>query len=440
MPNAAYSPNRSRTHDFTRCASGHESNEGTSSLWGQYSPYFPVPSKLDPAVPPDCAVTFVQVLSRHGARDPTAYKTELYNTTIAELQRTVTAYPERYEFIRDFEYTLGADQLTQLGINQLHDQGRVVAERYPGLAGDDGPFIRASGQQRVIDSAIHWAEGFSEAAASPSDLKDGIVIVPEGDGANNTLDHGLCTTFEEDSTGDEARDVWADIFVAPIVARLNANLPGANFTRDTAIHLMDLCPFVTVADPGGKPSQFCDLFTREEWRSYDYYQSLEKFYNYGVGNPLGPTQGVGFVNELIARMTGAPVRDETSTNRTMDRAPETFPLGRRLYADFSHDNTMVSIFAALGLYNVTEGLPWERRVEPGETKGFSASWTVPFAGRTFVEGMKCGGADMVRVVVNGRVVKIGGCKGDAMGRCELGEFVKGLEFARNGGRWEECFS
>lgn len=385
-------------------------------------------------------MTFVQVLSRHGARDPTTYKTELYNDTIAELQRTVTSYPERYEFIRDFEYTLGADQLTQFGIDQMHDQGRVVAERYPGLAGKEGPFIRASGQQRVIDSAIHWAEGFSEAPASPPDLKDGIVIVPEGRGANNTLDHGLCTAFEEDSSGDEARDAWGDIFAAPIVARLNANLPGANFTRDTAIFLMDLCPFTTVADPTGKLSQFCDLFTPDEWRSYDYYQSLGKFYGYGPGNALGPTQGVGFVNELIARMTGAPVRDETSTNRTMDRAPETFPLGRRLYADFSHDNTMISIFAALGLHNVTEGLPKEQRIEPGKAGGFSASWTVPFAGRMFVEGMKCGATDMVRVVVNGRVVKIGGCEGDAMRRCELGEFVKGLEFARSGGRWQQCFS
>lgn len=432
LPRALYSQRH-------RCAWSHESNEGTSRLWGQYSPYFPVPSELDPAIPPDCAVTFVQVLSRHGARDPTTYKTELYNATITELQRTVTSYPDGYEFIRDFEYTLGADQLTQFGIHQLREQGRAVAERYPGLAGKEGPFIRASGQQRVIDSAVHWAKGFSEVEAAPSGLEDTIVIVPEGEGTNNTLDHGLCTAFE-DSSGDEARDAWSDIFTAPIIARLNANLPGANFTRETVIHLMDLCPFVTVADPTGKPSQFCDLFTLDEWRSYDYYQSLGKFYSYGAGHPLGPTQGVGFVNELIARMTGTPVRDETSTNRTMDRTPETFPMDRKLYADFSHDNTMVSIFAALGLYNVTEGLPRGERVEPGEAGGFSASWTVPFAGRMFVEVMRCGGKEMVRVVVNGRVVEIGGCKGDAMGRCELGEFIKGLEFARGGGRWEECFS
>ena len=403
-----------------------------------------MPSELDPAIPPGCTVTFVQVLSRHGARDPTADKTRIYNATIADLQRSVTSYPERYAFLRDFEYTLGADQLTQFGIDQMVAQGREVAKRYPDLAGRDGPFVRASGQQRVIDSAVHWAAGFREAQGGGGggpDPADRIVIVPEGPRANNTLDHGLCTAFESGGKGDEERDAWADVFTVPIVARLNANLPGAKLKRDTALYLMDLCPFTTVADPSGTPSAFCGLFSPDEWRSYDYYQSLGKFYGYGAGNELGPTQGVGFVNELVARMTGEPVRDATSTNRTMDAAPETFPLGRRLYADFSHDNTMVSVFAALGLYNLTDGLPSGKRVAPGKAEGFSASWTVPFGGRMFVEGMKCGAREeeMVRLLVNGRVVPLQVCEADEMGRCALGEFVEGLQFARDGGRWGECF-
>lgn len=351
----------------------------------------------------------------------------------------MTSYPERYAFLRDFEYALGADQLTRLGVEQMHAQGREVAEKYPGLAGKEGPFIRASGQQRVIDSAVHWAAGFDEEAATEAH-KDGIVIIPEGDGFNNTLDHGLCTAFEEDSSGDAARDAFADVFAAPIASRLNANLPGASLTRDDAISLMDLCPFVTVADSGGSPSKFCALFSADEWHDYDYYQSLGKFYGYGAGNRLGPTQGVGFVNELVARLTGEPVRDGTSSNSTMDGAPETFPLGRGVYADFSHDNTMVGIFAALGLYDVPGGLPRGERLNPVEAGGFSASWTVPFAGRMVVEKMACGGEERVRVVVNERVVRVAGCRGDGRGMCELGEFVEGLGFARDGGRWEECFS
>jgi hypothetical protein len=66
-------------------------------------------------------------------------------------------------------------------------------------------------------------------------------------------------------------------------------------------------------------------------------QTLNKYYGYSHGNPLGPTQGVGFTNELIARLTSQPVNDHTTTNTTLDTSNTTFPLNRKLYADFSHD-------------------------------------------------------------------------------------------------------
>ena len=71
---------------------------------------------------------------------------------------------------------------------------------------------------------------------------------------------------------------------------------------------------------------------------------------YSFGNALGPTQGVGFTNELIARLTNSPVVDGTSSNHTLDSRNATFPLSESpsLYADFSHDNDMTAIFSAMG--------------------------------------------------------------------------------------------
>lgn len=416
-----------------------------SRIWGQYSPYFPVPSENDPAVPAGCTITFAQVLSRHGARDPTTKKTLIYNDTIAKIHATVTDYSEEYKFIRDFDYTLGADQLTDFGRRQMIEQGQAVAERYGHLADEIEPFIRASGQERVIESAEKWAEGFYGALGRADEgyLGD-ISLVPETDGFNNTLDHGRCTVFEEGpltSMGDDARNEWADIFTIPIIKRLEANLVGAKLSRDDAIYLMDMCPFVTVAHPQAELSDFCHLFSVDEWRSYDYYQTLGKYYGYSNGNPLGPTQGVGFVNELIARLMRQPVDDRTSTNSTLTGSPATFPLDRALYADFSHDNTMVSIYSALGLYNATAPLPKRERVSPEGAKGFAMSWMVPFAGRLFLEKMTCGRdeRELVRVLVNDRVVPLQGCGADELGRCELGEFVGALSFARGGGHWDRCF-
>lgn len=220
---------------------------------------------------------------------------------------------------------------------------------------------------------------------------------------------------------------------------------------------MDLCPYETVADRYGRPSRLCDIFGLSEWESYDYFQSLGKWYGYSSGNPLGPTQGVGFANELIARLTGSPVEDHTTTNSTLDSDPETFPLGRKLYADFSHDNDMAAMFGALGLYNATRPLDKHVRQDPSgsEAWGWAASWTVPFAARMYVEKMVCTTTstsaspprssssndheELVRVLVNDRVIPLQNCGADELGRCELGRFVESLSFARGGGHWDQCY-
>lgn len=58
-----------------------------------------------------------------------------------------------------------------------------------------------------------------------------------------------------------------------------------------------------------------------------------------------------------------------------------------------------------------------------------------------MEKMKCDGdaEEKVRIIVNGRVVPLVGCPIDGKGRCGLEAFVKGLAFARQGGKWDQCF-
>lgn len=432
-----------------RCERTANCTDTSTHLWGQYSPVFSVPSKISSDIPEGCEVTFASVLSRHGARDPTASKSKIYQDLIERIQNSVTHYDHGFEFIKDVEYKLGADQLTEFGVQQMIDSGTTFFERYPKLAKNSDPFIRAAGSQRVIESATNFTKGFYASRREDSgDAGRDVLVVPEEEGYNNTLNHGACTAFEEGPAADirqRKQAAWKNIWVPPIAARLNHKLRGANLTFDDTIYMMDLCPFHVVASPEAKRSAFCNLFNQDEWRSYDYFMSLDKWYGYGQGNPLGPTQGVGYVNELIARLTMKPVEDETSTNQTLNDSDETFPLDRKLYADFSHDNLMASVHAAMGLYNDTKrgDLPVGWKVAPGDNGGFSAAWTVPFAGRMYVEKMRCesrGKEELVRVVVNERVVSLRGCEADEEGRCEVGKFVESLAFARHGGRWDECFS
>jgi len=424
---------------------GYQCQSQFSHLWGQYSPYYAVSSDICTKVPASCNIALAQILSRHGARNPTLAKSKLYANTIASIQATAGRFPGDFAFLENYKYTLAADQLTDFGRQEMVNSGKEFFSRYSNLAESSVPFIRASGQERVVESAHNFSHGFHRAkiasgVTNDTDYPYTIVAISEAPGSNNSLEHGLCPAFEASRPGALAQDAFAGTFLPPINARLSASLATNISSRDTIV-LMDLCPFTTVANRLGMPTSFCNLFTVREWAQYDYYQTLGKYYGSGPGNAFGSTQGVGFVNELIARLTSRDVIDHTCVNHTLDSNNSTFPLGRKIYADFGHDNGMTTVYAALGLFNSTPTLRKTAMMSIDEMKGYSAARTVPFGARMVIEKMTCSGLaeEMVRVVVNGRILPLETCNSDDLGRCKLSAFVGALDFVQAGGRWDECF-
>lgn len=407
-----------------------------------------MPSDIPDQLPDSCEITFVQILSRHAARDPTASKTKTYNATLSKITTKTASFPGKYAFLKNYTYDLGEDQLTKFGQQQMVNSGEKFYNRYASLAQRMSPFVRTTGEKRVVDSAKYWDQGFHAAKIKggqpDKDFPYPMVIMEENERSNNTLDHGLCTAFESGAYSRikaDAQAEWIAVFAPQILDRLKNDLPGVDLYQKDLVNLMQMCPFDTVAHEAGAISPFCDLFSPDEFHQLDYYETLDKYYGFSNGNPLGPTQGVGFAAELLARLTGKPVQDETSTNRTLVSDPSTFPLDKQIYADFSHDNDMVGIFSALGLYNSTPPLSNTTRQDVKQTKGFSSSWVVPFAARAYFEKMKCTGSDgeLVRVIVNDRVIPLENCGADELGRCELNKFVESQGFVRMGGHWNACF-
>ncbi|PGH10291.1 3-phytase [Blastomyces parvus] len=434
---------------------GYQCHQKYSQSWGQYSPFFSLQtiSDISPQVPIGCTITFVQVLSRHGARYPTEKKSAIYSQLIKRIQDRTETYHDDFAFLKTFTYPPQSEDLTSFGVSQMIDSGTNFYRRYRDLTKESKIFVRASGSPRVIVSAEKFIDGFHQAklydpSATDKSHKPSIgVILSEELGSNNTLDHSNCNSFEDAKPGLVAQAEFTKIFAAPILERVNSHLIGANLDIIDIPYLMDICSFHTVAmtPDASTISPICPLFTDEEWTHYDYYNTLGKYYGHSTGNPLGASQGVGFVNELISRLTNTPVIDSTTVNHTLDSNPQTFPLGLPLYADFSHDNTMVSIFTALGLFNGTAPLSNTTVRSPAESNGFSAAWMVPFGARAYIEKMECDSTPvarepLVRVLLNDRVVPLHGCKVDALGRCGLQDFVEGLSYARGGGDWGKCFA
>jgi hypothetical protein len=141
------------------------------------------------------------------------------------------------------------------------------------------------------------------------------------------------------------------------------------------------------------------------------------------------------------------VRDETQTNQTLDASPVTFPLDRSFYADFSHDNQMIAIYSAIGLFRpdkppITDKLDMTRR--------WRISRMTPFSGRMIAEKLRCspegsesGNSEVyVRILVNDAVQPLEFCGADGDGLCTLTAFVESQTYAQGNGKgdWDRCFS
>ena len=156
------------------------------------------------------------------------------------------------------------------------------------------------------------------------------------------------------------------------------------------------------------------------------------------GQALGPVQGVGYVNELLARLTGSAVNDSTQTNSTLDSSPETFPLDRSFYIDFSHDNQMVAIYSAIGLFRQPSALN-VTKADPART--WYASNLVPFSARLVTERLQCNKNAYVRMFVDDALQPLKFCGSDANKMCTLQAFVQSQNYSRSNGAgdFEKCF-
>ncbi|KAF9235556.1 histidine phosphatase superfamily [Melanogaster broomeanus] len=398
--------------------------------WAQYSPYFPVATYG----PPPAGCNIVQ-LQRHGARYPTSSAGATIENSVEKLKGAESFNAASLRFVEDYEYDLGANDLVPFGAAQSFDAGQQHFVRYTGLVNATMlPFVRASDAERVTDSALNWTAGFAY-ASNQEYVPELSVIISQS--SNDTLDNNMCPAA---GSSANATGSWVDVFAPPIVDRINAEAPGANLTNSDIPPLMSLCAFDTVANE--EPSPWCNIFSTGEFADYEYYGDVDDYYGNGYGQKLGRVQGVGYVNELLARLTGQPVQDETQTNHTLDSSPLTFPLNKTFYADFTHDNEMISIYGTLGLFVQPSNLSTTR---PDAQRTWIVSMMVPFSGRMITEKLECtvdgNLGEYVRIFVNDALQPLEFCGATGNGVCTLDNFIESQSYARNNGEgdWPLCF-
>ena len=164
-------------------------------------------------------------------------------------------------------------------------------------------------------------------------------LIIEKEKYNNSLaGYELCPNSDgyQSMGGDNASAEWQKVYLKDATKRLNALIEPADFlSTDDVYDMQSLCAYETVALGFSK---FCDLFTYDEWEGYEYSVDLSFSGDNGFESPTGRAVGIGWVQELRARMQHHYITSAAGTqvNVTLDRMPSTFPLNQTLYFDFSH--------------------------------------------------------------------------------------------------------
>ncbi|KAK9897627.1 phytase [Cystobasidium minutum MCA 4210] len=401
----------------------------------QYSPWFPAGRYPEP--PSGCTIDQVNIIHRHASRYPTAGAGRIISSTLKRLQDAICnkGNSSSLFWMLDYHYKLGADDLVPLGVEEAKASAKCIRKRYARLAEEKGVFVRTSSCHRVVHTAKWWTDEFEQVSSKKLHIPPPLVI-SDAVTSNDSLANNGCPLHAALHTHWQ----WASVFTNPIAARLQREVVGHTVTAHDVIVLISLCAFQSVAD--NSLSKFCALFSKQEFEEYEYFNDLEKYYNTGKGNPLGPVLGIGYINELLARLTDRQVEDCTQTNSTLDDNPDTFPYGKGVYADFSHDNTMAAIVSAMGIFEANEeDLPLDH-ISPDREWKFGH--IAPFAGRIAVERLKCGHDEnkrYIRIVANDALITKLPCQSDENRLCRLDDFVRSQKFARVDGqdKWKECF-
>ncbi|KAJ6545482.1 histidine phosphatase superfamily [Mycena capillaripes] len=412
---------------------------------GSLSPFQSVESlglpDASPRIPAGCAITQVHLLHRHGARYPTSGGNAFANALhAAATSSTGFNASGPLAFLDTWTYKLGAEILTPFGRSQMFNLGmgfRVKYGKYQLLKeATDLPVFRTTSEARMVDSAINFAAGFFGVKSYKDDYHQ--LIEVEGDDVitNSTLAPWNCPILDSDVSGfgSEQAAKWANIYLLPAQKRLSQYISGFPLTISMLSSMQSLCAYETVALGY---SSFCGLFTEEEWKGFSYFFDLEFWYTYGPGAPYASAMGIGWVQELVSRLTQERITTfNTTVNGTLVSNPVTFPFGQAIYVDATHDTVVSAIITALNFTTLAGNGPLPTDTIPtNQARPFTyfASKITPFGANLVGQVLSCPATTEpthIRWILNDAVVPltgIKGCEADKDGLCKLSSFIAGMK-------------
>lgn len=361
------------------------------------APYYePSDPPRDPSPPQGCSVTQAAYLVRHAAINANSFDFETYLEPFTEkLANTSVDWSKipQLNFLDSWTppEIKEESKLTRTGRLEASHLGVQLSYRYPNLTLPKN--VWTSTAERTVISAKSFVRGIE---LEEDEIE--VVEIYEGSesGADSLTPYKACPAYSG-STGSDKSGAYIEKFTEPIIARLNKQAPGFNWTSSDVVGMFQWCGYDTVVR-GSSP--FCSetLFRPDEWLQFEYAQDLQYFFNSGYGAEYSGAVGYPWFNSTMNLLTS----DRTDDDEDM-------------YVSFTHRELPPMVLVAMGLYNnsalsggsdINGSMPLDR---VNYARQWRSSRILPFLGNIAIERMDCAEAygypngtdtDFYRVLVN----------------------------------------
>jgi hypothetical protein len=238
--------------------------------------------------------------------------------------------------------------------------------------------VWANNYTRVLQTAQMFVRGFLGPFASTYGSVISVTAkgFPEAVG-DSLAPSDMCPNFV-DTQGAAQQAIWTAIFVPPIKKRLQAMITGnLTLTDGDLLQIPYLCGFESQIT--GRLSPWCDVFTDDELKSYEYYNDLRYYYGIGPGTDLNLKMMMPFVNQLVNLLAQGPNITGTDANGTAFAVP-------KLLMAFMNDGQLNEIADVIGVFD--EQAPLDPSVRD-DNRLYMASRFATMRGTIAFERLNC---------------------------------------------------
>ncbi|KAH8717101.1 histidine phosphatase superfamily [Phaeosphaeriaceae sp. PMI808] len=365
------------------------------------------------------------MMSRHAERYPTIKAGKNQRAVVKRMKQSSKSFSSNLTFFNNWElfWSSDTDDLGQLtstgpfsGTLGSFTTGIRLRTRYKhllsqALSSHPNRPIRlwASDSQRVIDTARHFGLGFFGINYDADNTAVLDIISEHYSVGANTLRPGrTCLNNKKDKAqgqkkGYDLMGEYRATYVVPIRRRLFEQT-GMNFTDVDIYSMQEMCGFeITVR---GK-SDWCDVFTQDEFLSFEYARDVLHYYRAGPGQKYAASMGWLWLN---------------ATTNLLLQGPDAGPL----FFSFVHDGDIAPMMTALDIINDAEHLPV---THIPHARKWRKSQVSPMGGRIIFELLSCRTKDspepdkFVRLNINDGITAIPDCQSGPGQSCPLKQFA-----------------